>query len=66
VVYRYLETAGHAGAAIEHRTLLGRILRNSIDLRDLSLFAMFKDAHRQSKVSVSEESNVSFSSLMNE
>lgn len=40
----YIETAGQKGCALEHKTLLGRILRISPDVRDPQLADYFKDA----------------------
>lgn len=40
----YIETAGQKGCALEHKTLLGRILRISPDVRDPQLVEYFRDA----------------------
>ncbi len=52
----FLETHGAKGAAVEHRTLLGRLLRIAPDIRDARLHDLFKDTMRQAR-SISE-SNV--------
>lgn len=40
----YIETVGQKGCALEHKTLLGRILRISPDVRDPQLVEFFRDA----------------------
>jgi len=46
---RMIEYLGTCGAAIEHQTVLGRILRISIDPRDPVIFDGFRDLFRQTK-----------------
>jgi hypothetical protein len=54
---RMIEWLGHAGAALEHQTLLGRILRIAIDPRDPMVQASYKDIHRQTKVGAENKIN---------
>ena len=44
---RFIEMAATKGAALEHMTLLGRVLRISPDARDPKLAELFKDTPRQ-------------------
>jgi len=46
---RYVELAGERGAALEHRTLLGRVLRLSPSAHDSRLTDMFKEPMRQTR-----------------
>jgi hypothetical protein len=46
---RIPETMGVAGAALEHRTLLGRILRQAPDFRDPQVAALLRESHRQTR-----------------
>jgi ubiquitin conjugation factor E4 B len=46
---RFIEAAAMKGAALEHMTLLGRMLRISPDARDPKLLELFKDTPRQSR-----------------
>eukprot|EP01032_Pedospumella_encystans_P017808 gene17808-20285_t len=43
---RFIEAAGTRGAAMEHQTLLGRVLRISPEPRDPKLAELFKDTQR--------------------
>ena len=52
-----VEGSGIAGAALEHRTLLGRVLRIAVDVRDPAIFELFKDAHKSSKNIVDSKMN---------
>jgi hypothetical protein len=40
------------GAALEHRTLLGRLLRIAPDMRDQQITALLGESHRQSRAVV--------------
>lgn len=44
---RFIEAAGTKGTALEHQTLIGRVLRISPDPRDPKLLELFKDTTRQ-------------------
>jgi ubiquitin conjugation factor E4 B len=44
-----IETMGVAGAAIEHRSLLGRVLRFSPDPADPKLVDLFRNTHKESQ-----------------
>lgn len=44
---RMVEWLGREGSALEHRTLLGRILRVSIDSKDPSVRELFKNVHKE-------------------
>lgn len=54
---RMIEWLGHAGAALEHNTLLGRILRISVDARDPIVQQNYSDIHRHTRVSVEQKIN---------
>lgn len=45
----FIEEHGILGAAVEHRTVLGKILRIAPDMRDPKIVEMFKDSFRQSR-----------------
>ena len=60
---RAIEGAGIAGAAIEHQTILGRVLRFATDPLDPKLMAMFKNAHHESRVVM--DGNISHLRTMN-
>lgn len=53
----FIEAHGKQGAAIEHRTLLGRLLRIAPDFQDPKIFEMFKDVTRQSRTVVDGKVN---------
>lgn len=61
--FRAIETAGVAGAAIEHQTILGRLLRFATDPLDPKLLAMFRNAHHESRVVT--EGNINHLRTMN-
>mmetsp|Transcript_22473 Transcript_22473/g.32803 ORF Transcript_22473/g.32803 Transcript_22473/m.32803 type:complete len:1051 (+) Transcript_22473:62-3214(+) len=46
---KVLEKGGVAGAAMEHQTLLGRVLRVAPDIRDPKVTELFKDTLKQSR-----------------
>eukprot|EP01039_Chlorochromonas_danica_P011200 gene11200-12488_t len=45
----YIESKGKKGAAVEHHTFLGRVLRIAPDESDPQLREMFKDSYRQTR-----------------
>eukprot|EP01038_Epipyxis_sp_PR26KG_P006656 gene6656-9137_t len=45
----FIETNGQQGTALEHKTLLGRLLRIAPDNRDPKVVELFKDCFRQNK-----------------
>lgn len=49
---RFIESAAIKGAAVEHMTLLGRMLRISPDARDPKLLELFKDSMRQPRTAL--------------
>lgn len=49
---RFIEFAGTKGAALEHKTLLGRMLRICPDARDPKLLELFKDTPRQPRTAM--------------